>query len=244
MDHNLKAAVMWDGGGRMYDDISRSLASTTCVTRLQPEPDEQNASHRDTVGTARVARSGAQVTRVDIAEGVPVGSDRSRSMTGESDETSSDRRLSVWQASLRDHPGAVQTAFPRPARHNLSRWRRSDFESNILVSSAGPLDTQETAVLSTDLLGHEELEIASEPPDPSRIAEANRRLTDPLHEAFQLAIRRRDVASAAEVLLVMGRICERERQRRKQCMDRRHGDPLLSLARRQLDELRASQRAS
>jgi hypothetical protein len=48
-----KAAVMWDGGGRMYDDISRSLASTTCVTPLQPEPGEQNASHRHTLGTTR-----------------------------------------------------------------------------------------------------------------------------------------------------------------------------------------------
>jgi len=97
-------------------------------------------------------------------------------------------------------------------------------------------------MVSTDFLEQEEAETASEPPSPSRIADANRRLTDPLHEAFQLAIQRRDVASASEVLLVMERICERERQRRKRSMDRRHADPLLRLARRQLDDLRASQR--
>jgi hypothetical protein len=52
-----------------------------------------------------------------------------------------------------------------------------------------------------------------------------------------------NVASASEVLLVMDRICEREEQRRKRSMDRRHADPLLTLARRQLDELKAGQRA-
>ena len=97
-------------------------------------------------------------------------------------------------------------------------------------------------MVSTDFLEQEAAETASEAAGPSRIADPNRRLTDPLHEAFQLAIHRRDVASASEVLLVMERICERERQRRKRSIDRRHADPLLRLARRQLDELRASQR--
>jgi hypothetical protein len=58
------------------------------------------------------------------------------------------------------------------------------------------LDTLETAVISTEFLEQEEAEAASEPPNPPSIADANRRLTDPLHEAFQLAVRRRDVASA------------------------------------------------
>ena len=116
---------------------------------------------------------------------------------------------------------------------------RRKFETGVLVSS-GHLDRLETSVISTELLEQEDAEIASQPPGPTT---SDRRLTDPLHEAFLLAIRRRDVASASEVLLVMERICERERQRRKRSMDRRHADPLLRLARRQLDELRAGQRA-
>ena len=112
---------------------------------------------------------------------------------------------------------------------------RRKFETGVLVSSAH-LDRLETSVISTELLEQEDAEIASQPPGPTT---SDRRLTDPLHEAFLLAIRRRDVASASEVLLVMERICERERQRRKRSMDRRHADPLLRLARRQVDELRA-----
>jgi hypothetical protein len=104
------------------------------------------------------------------------------------------------------------------------------------------LDTLEIAVTSTDLLGNEVAEDASEQPSPAKISDAHRRLTDPLHEAFQLAIRRRDVTTATEVLLVIERICDREKQGRKLRMERRHSDPLLVLARRQLAELRAGRR--
>jgi SAM-dependent methyltransferase len=77
MNHNLKAAAMWGGGGRAYDEISRSVASAIehCVTRLQPKPGEQIADIATGTGwTSRlVARSGAQVTGVDIAEGMLAG---------------------------------------------------------------------------------------------------------------------------------------------------------------------------
>jgi SAM-dependent methyltransferase len=74
MDHNLKAAAMWGSGGRAFDEISRSVASAIehCVTRLQPKPGEQIADIATGTGwTSRlVARSGARVTGVDIAEGM------------------------------------------------------------------------------------------------------------------------------------------------------------------------------
>jgi SAM-dependent methyltransferase len=77
MDHNLKAAAMWGSGGRAFDEISRSVASAIehCVTRLQPKPGEQIADIATGTGwTSRlVARSGAQVTGVDIAEGMLAG---------------------------------------------------------------------------------------------------------------------------------------------------------------------------
>jgi SAM-dependent methyltransferase len=74
MNHNLKAAAMWGGGGRAYDVISRSIAPAIehCVTRLDPQPGEQIADIATGTGWASrlLARSGAQVIGVDIADGM------------------------------------------------------------------------------------------------------------------------------------------------------------------------------
>jgi SAM-dependent methyltransferase len=74
MDHNLKAAAMWGGGGRAYDKISRSILSAIdhCVTRLSPARGETIADVATGTGlTSRlVARHGAAVVGVDIAEGM------------------------------------------------------------------------------------------------------------------------------------------------------------------------------
>jgi SAM-dependent methyltransferase len=73
-DHNLKAAAMWSGGGRAYDEISRSIANGIdhCVTRLNPVRGEQVADIATGTGwTSRmVARRGADVVGLDIAEGL------------------------------------------------------------------------------------------------------------------------------------------------------------------------------
>lgn len=74
MDHNLKAAAMWGGGGRAYDAVSRSIAPAIqhCVTRLNPKRGERIADIATGTGWASraVARSGAQVIGVDIADGM------------------------------------------------------------------------------------------------------------------------------------------------------------------------------
>jgi ubiquinone/menaquinone biosynthesis C-methylase UbiE len=73
-DHNLKAAVMWGSGGRAYDEISRSVAGAIehCVTRLNPVRGERVVDVATGTGfTSRVvARCGADVVGVDIAEGM------------------------------------------------------------------------------------------------------------------------------------------------------------------------------
>lgn len=70
MDHNLKAAAMWGGGGRAYDEISRGIAPAIehRVTRLNPKPGERVADIATGTGWASrvIARSGAQVTGVDL----------------------------------------------------------------------------------------------------------------------------------------------------------------------------------
>jgi SAM-dependent methyltransferase len=73
-EHNLKAAAMWSGGGRAYDEISRSIAGAIqhTVTRLNPARGERVADVATGTGwTSReVARRGADVVGVDIAEGL------------------------------------------------------------------------------------------------------------------------------------------------------------------------------
>jgi SAM-dependent methyltransferase len=73
-DHNLKAAAMWSGGGRAYDEISRSIANGIdhCVTRLNPAHGERVADIATGTGwTSReLARRGADVVGLDIAEGL------------------------------------------------------------------------------------------------------------------------------------------------------------------------------
>ena len=73
-EHNKKAAAMWGSGGRAYDAISRSIADATehCVIRLNPSPGEDVADVATGTGwTSRaVARRGAKVVGIDIAEGM------------------------------------------------------------------------------------------------------------------------------------------------------------------------------
>lgn len=73
-DHNLKAAAMWSGGGRAYDEISRNIANGIdhCVTRLNPARGERVADIGTGTGWASrmVVRRGAEVVGLDIAEGM------------------------------------------------------------------------------------------------------------------------------------------------------------------------------
>jgi SAM-dependent methyltransferase len=73
-DHNLKAAAMWGSGGRAYDMISQSISGAIehCVARLDPKRGERVADVATGTGwTSRVvARSGADVVGIDIAEGM------------------------------------------------------------------------------------------------------------------------------------------------------------------------------
>ncbi len=74
MDHNLKAAAMWSGGGRAYDNISQSIRGAIghCVTRLSPARGEKIADVATGTGlTSRLlAQYGAAVVGIDIAEGM------------------------------------------------------------------------------------------------------------------------------------------------------------------------------
>ena len=69
---------------------------------------------------------------------------------------------------------------------------------------------------------------------------AGRRLADAINEVFQLAVTRGDVRTAAELLAVMEHVCERERARLR--YENRHADPLIELARRELQTRIASRR--
>jgi hypothetical protein len=69
---------------------------------------------------------------------------------------------------------------------------------------------------------------------------AGRRLADAINEVFQLALTRGDVRTAAELLAVMEHVFERERARLR--YDNRHADPLIELARRELQTRIASRR--
>lgn len=72
--HNERAAAVWSAGGREYDRISRGIADAIehCVLRLDPQPGERILDLSTGTGwTSRVvARRGASVTGVDIAEGL------------------------------------------------------------------------------------------------------------------------------------------------------------------------------
>lgn len=72
--HNQRAAAVWSAGGKGYDQISRGIADSIehCVLRLAPRPGERILDLSTGTGwTSRlVARSGARVTGVDIADGL------------------------------------------------------------------------------------------------------------------------------------------------------------------------------
>jgi SAM-dependent methyltransferase len=70
--HNMRAAAVWSRGGKAYEQISRGIADAIehCVLRLDPQPGERILDLSTGTGwTSRlVARRGARVTGVDIAE--------------------------------------------------------------------------------------------------------------------------------------------------------------------------------
>lgn len=72
--HNERPAAVWSAGGKEYDDISRGIADAIehCVLRLNPQPGERILDLSTGTGwTSRVvARRGATVVGVDIAEGL------------------------------------------------------------------------------------------------------------------------------------------------------------------------------
>lgn len=74
LEHNKKAAAMWSGPGRAYDEVSRGIADAIehCVERLMPAPGERVLDVATGTGwtSRRVAARGADVTGIDIAEGL------------------------------------------------------------------------------------------------------------------------------------------------------------------------------
>ena len=72
--HNERAAAVWSAGGQDYDAISRGIADAIehSVLRLNPQPGERILDLSTGTGwTSRVvARRGAIVTGVDIADGL------------------------------------------------------------------------------------------------------------------------------------------------------------------------------
>src|SRR5690349_7873066 len=69
---------------------------------------------------------------------------------------------------------------------------------------------------------------------------AGRRLPDAINEVFQLALYRGDIRTATELLAVMEHACERARTRLR--YENRHADPLIELARRELQTKIAARR--
>jgi len=69
---------------------------------------------------------------------------------------------------------------------------------------------------------------------------AGRRLADAINEVFQLALTRGDVRTAAELLSVMEHLRERAQTRLRH--ENRHADPLIELARRDLQTRMAARR--
>ncbi len=78
----------------------------------------------------------------------------------------------------------------------------------------------------------------AEPALPGRWA--GRRLLDAVNEVFLLALNRRDIRTAAELLAVMEHVSERARARIRE--EHRHADPLIELSRRELQSRVASRR--
>ena len=74
LNENTKAAGMWSSGGRAYDEVSHGISEGIrhCVMRLDPKEDERILDIATGTGlTARhIARSGATVTGIDIADGL------------------------------------------------------------------------------------------------------------------------------------------------------------------------------
>jgi SAM-dependent methyltransferase len=74
LEHNQRAAAVWSSGGKDYDRVSHSIADALehCVRRLDPQPNERVLDLATGTGwTSRiVARCGASVVGVDIAEGL------------------------------------------------------------------------------------------------------------------------------------------------------------------------------
>ncbi|MDH3466440.1 MAG: methyltransferase domain-containing protein [Gammaproteobacteria bacterium] len=74
LEKNAKVADMWSSGGRAYDEVSRGISEGIrhCVMRLAPQNDERVLDIATGTGlTARhISRSGANVTGVDIAQGL------------------------------------------------------------------------------------------------------------------------------------------------------------------------------
>ena len=72
--HNERPAAVWSSGGDHYNEISRGIADSIehCVLRLNPKPGEKILDLATGTGwTSRVlARRGAVVTGVDIAQGL------------------------------------------------------------------------------------------------------------------------------------------------------------------------------
>jgi len=78
-------------------------------------------------------------------------------------------------------------------------------------------------------------------PEPSAATHwAGQRLADVGNEAFQVALARGDIGVAEDLLAVMQRAWDREQA--KLGFDRRHADPLLDLARRELQMTKAKRR--
>jgi hypothetical protein len=69
---------------------------------------------------------------------------------------------------------------------------------------------------------------------------AGRRLLDAVNEVFQLALYRGDLRTAAELFSVMEHVSERARSRLR--YENRHADPLMELARRELQSKIARRR--
>jgi hypothetical protein len=69
---------------------------------------------------------------------------------------------------------------------------------------------------------------------------AGRRLLDAINEVFQLSVARGDIRTAAELFAVMEHVFERARARIR--FEKRHADPLIELARRELQTRLASRR--
>ena len=72
--HNERPAAVWSSGGDNYNEVSRGIADSIehCVMRLNPRPGEKVLDLATGTGwTSRVlARRGAVVTGVDIAQGL------------------------------------------------------------------------------------------------------------------------------------------------------------------------------